>query len=79
MENYGFSVENLLGRKVGVLLEGPRERKEVRESLRQKRIYTGVVKLRKNMGEESYALAVLVPWVGAFIFTLKDITELKKV
>jgi signal transduction histidine kinase len=71
-------VENLLGRKVGVLLEGPRERREVRESLRQKRTYTGVVKLRNKKGEESYALAVLVPWVDAFIFTLKDITELKR-
>jgi signal transduction histidine kinase len=71
-------VESLLGRKVGVLLEGPRERREVRESLRQKGTYTGVVKLRNKKGEESYALAVLVPWVDAFIFTLKDITELKR-
>jgi PAS domain S-box-containing protein len=78
VENYGFSVENLLGRKVGVLLEGPTERREVRESLRQKGTYTGVVKLRNKKGEESYALSVLVPWVDAFIFTLKDITELKK-
>jgi len=71
-------VESLLGRKVGVLLGGPRERREVRESLRQKRTYTGVVKLRNKKGEESYALAVLVPWVDAFIFTLKDIMELKR-
>ncbi len=78
VENYGFSVEGLLGRKVGVLLGGPRERRDVRESLRQKRTYTGVVKLRNKKGEESYALAVLVPWVDAFIFTLKDITELKR-
>jgi PAS domain S-box-containing protein len=78
VENYGFSVEALLGRKVGVLLGGPRERREVRESLRQRGTYTGVVKLRNKRGEESYALAVLVPWVNAFIFTLKDITELKR-
>ncbi len=78
VENYGFSIKDLLGRKVGVLLEEPRARREVREKLRRKEAYTGVVKIRDRKGEESYALAVLMPLVDAFIFTLKDITELKR-
>ncbi|WP_448584407.1 sensor histidine kinase [Thermocrinis sp.] len=77
IEDYGFSFEDLLGRRVDVLLVEPKARKTIRESIKRKSTFTGVVKLRNRNGKESYALLLLKPWEDAFICTLKDITELK--
>jgi len=77
IEDYGFSFENLLGRRVGVLLVEPRVRRSIRESVERKNAYTDVVKLRNRNRKESYALLLLKPWEEGFICTLKDITELK--
>ncbi|MFN3814055.1 MAG: ATP-binding protein [Aquificaceae bacterium] len=73
----GFTYNDLLFRSVFVLIEDEKDRKRLRMRLQSGEAFTEGIKLRARNGKP-YAVISFTPVEDAFIVSIKDITEFKK-